>query len=119
MQLKKSTAPSRFKISAICLTSANRNPPGPSSSALVLRDLVAFEHQVRILHGGMAAWLDAGHPVESGIGSLLSRPTDTYFESDHYDDFQVHLREHHAYLNWEIALIDHIVGDPAVRYKVR
>jgi len=87
--------------------------------ALVLRNIAALEHQVRILHGGMAVWFDAGNPVETGIGWLLSRPTDTYFESDHYDDFQVHLREHHAYLNWETALIDHIVGDPAVRYEVR
>ncbi len=88
-------------------------------AALVLNDLKDMGRPAKLLHGGMAAWRDAGHPVETGAGWLVSRPTDTYFESDHYDDFQVHLREHHAYLNWEIALIDHIVGDPAVRYDIR
>ena len=88
-------------------------------AALMLRDLVSFGLDTKVLHGGIAAWRGAGLPIETGNGWLLSRPIDTYFESDHFDDFQVHLREHHAYLNWEIALIDHIVGDPAVGFEIR
>ncbi|MEP2531740.1 rhodanese-like domain-containing protein [Shimia sp.] len=88
-------------------------------AALMLNDLISLGRSAKVLQGGITAWRAAGHPIETGNGWLLSRPIDTYFESDHYDDFQVHLREHHAYLNWEIALIDHIVGDPAVRYEIR
>jgi len=88
-------------------------------AVLMQRDLDALGRTAKILQGGMTAWLQAGYQIETGTGWLVSRPTDTYFESDHYDDFQVHVREHHAYLNWEIALIDHIVGDPAVRYVIQ
>jgi rhodanese-related sulfurtransferase len=87
-------------------------------ASLVGRDLIAFGRAVRLIDGDLAAWTAAGHPTAQGAEWLISRPIDTYFEGDHFEEPQIRDRENRAYLNWEIALIDHIVGDPAVRYAI-
>ena len=88
-------------------------------AGLIAKDLRKYGRNVQLLDGNIKSWKNLGHPVSSGQDWLISRPVDTYFESDHYDNQQISLREHRAYLNWEIALIDHIEGDPAVRFDVR
>lgn len=86
---------------------------------LVGRDLTRLGRKVQLLAGGIHEWSEVGYPTSTGLQNLVSRPVDTYFEAEHYDGPLICARENHAYLNWEIALIDHIVGDPAVRYVLK
>jgi len=87
-----------------------------SYAQLVGIDLEKTGRNVHLLDGDFNSWCQADKPTSSGLENLISRPVDTYLEADHFEDPVICIREHHAYLNWEIALIDHIVGDPAVRY---
>ncbi len=87
-------------------------------AGIISRDLRGLGHDIMLLNGGIKAWIEMENPTEDGFGWLISRPADTYYESDHFDDFQVHIREHHAYLNWEVALIDHIVDEPAAVFNI-
>lgn len=87
-------------------------------AGLVARDLASFGHSPRLIDGQMYDWKAAGHPVSEGLEWLISRPVDTYFEADHFESQEICDRENHAYLSWEIALIDHIVGEPAARFQL-
>jgi len=70
-----------------------------------------------VLEGGNAGWFDAGLASESG----MTRPTTTlddvwYKPYDHEQegDYEKHAR---AYLSWEVALVDQIKREPAVRFR--
>lgn len=86
---------------------------------LVADDARTLGRSVTVLRGGLEAWVDAGLPTESGCGDMVSRPVDAYLDPDYFDDPDVRLRECRAYLSWEIALVDHLDGEPAVRFDVR
>ncbi|MDX1375444.1 MAG: rhodanese-like domain-containing protein [Burkholderiales bacterium] len=73
--------------------------------------------EIRVLEGGNAAWLAAGLPTESG----MTRPTSTLddvwykpYDHEHEGEYEKHAR---AYLSWEVALVDQIRRDPAVRFR--
>ena len=89
-----------------------------SYAALALRDLKSAGHRSVVLQGGFEAWVADGLPIETEEQTLISRPIDTYLDPEHFDNLDIRNRENHAYLNWEIALIDHIVEEPAVRYDL-
>ena len=82
----------------------------------VARDLQSLGLRVRLIDGDYESWLEAGYPVSQGIENMLSRPVDIYLDADHFDSRDARARENRAYLNWEVALIDHIADDPAVRF---
>ena len=87
-------------------------------AALVLRDLKSEGRSASVLQGGMPGWIAADCPVEAGMQWLLSRPTDCNLDPENYDALSARIRENRAYLSWEVALIDHIEGDPAVRFDL-
>lgn len=70
---------------------------------------------VLVLEGGNAAWLDAGLPVEAGIERATTTLDDVAYKAyDHAKDYEKHARE---YLSWEVALVDQIAREPAVRFR--
>ncbi len=87
-------------------------------AGLIARDLQRFGKTVSLLDSDLASWSASGHQTSEGLEWMISRPIDTYFESDHFEDKLIMHREHHAYLNWETALIDHIVDEPSARFML-
>lgn len=72
---------------------------------------------VRVLEGGNAAWIAAGHGTETGI----SRPTTTIddlwykpYDHEHANGFERHARN---YLDWEVALLEQVRRDPSIRFR--
>lgn len=86
--------------------------------AITLRDLHKLGRTAKLLRGGIASWVENGLPMDNKSQWMLSRPVDCYLDPEHFDDLQLRIRENHAYLNWEIALIDHIVGEPAAQFEL-
>jgi hypothetical protein len=85
----------------------------------VLAHLAAREAQalwpqatVRVLDGGNAArqgeW-------EEGIERATTATDDVWYKPyDHAKDYEKHARE---YLTWEVALVDQIRREPAIRFR--
>jgi len=70
---------------------------------------------LRVLEGGNAAWFDAGLPVEAGMERATTALDDVAYKAyDHAKDYEKHARE---YLSWEVALVDQIAREPAVRFR--
>jgi hypothetical protein len=68
--------------------------------------------QVRVLEGGNAAWQG---PWESGVERATTARDDVWYKPyDHASDFAKHARE---YLEWEVALVEQIKRDPAIRFR--
>jgi len=71
--------------------------------------------EIRVLDGGNAAWFAAGQPVETGIERATTTLDDVWYKPyDHAQDYERHAR---AYLTWEVALVDQIRREPAVRFR--
>ncbi len=71
--------------------------------------------RVRVLAGGNAAWFAAKRPVEAGIERATTATNNVWYKPyDHGADYEKHARE---YLSWEVALVEQIRRDPAVRFK--
>ena len=74
--------------------------------------------RVQVLAGGNAAWFAAGLPAESGIGANATTTLDDVwykpYDHEHGADYEKHAR---AYLDWEVALVDQIKRDPAIRFR--
>ncbi len=74
--------------------------------------------RVQVLAGGNAAWLAAGLPTEDGIGANASTTLDDVwykpYDHEHGADYEKHAR---AYLDWEVALVEQIKRDPAIRFR--
>jgi rhodanese-related sulfurtransferase len=74
--------------------------------------------RVQVLAGGNAAWIAAGLPTETGIGANATTTLDDvwYKPYDHEQgaDYEKHAR---AYLDWEVALVEQIKRDPAIRFR--
>ena len=85
----------------------------------VLAHLAAQEAQalwpqatVRVLDGGNAAWQGEW---EEGIAHATTTTDDVWYKPyDHAKDYEKHARE---YLTWEVALVDQIKREPAVRFR--
>ena len=75
------------------------------------------EAQVKVLEGGNAAWFAAGLPAETGIARATTALDDVWYkpyDHEHESDYEKHAR---AYLDWEVALVDQIKRDPAIRFR--
>jgi hypothetical protein len=74
--------------------------------------------QVQVLEGGNAAWVAAGLPTEGGIGANATTTLDDVwykpYDHEHGADYEKHAR---AYLDWEVALVEQIKRDPAIRFR--
>ena len=74
--------------------------------------------RVQVLAGGNAAWFAAGLPAESGIGANATTSLDDVwykpYDHEHGADYEKHAR---AYLDWEVALVEQIKRDPAIRFR--
>jgi len=74
--------------------------------------------RVQVLAGGNAAWFTAGLPAESGIGANATTALDDVwykpYDHEHGADYEKHAR---AYLDWEVALVEQIKRDPAIRFR--
>jgi len=72
---------------------------------------------VKVLEGGNKAWRAAGHAVESGMRKPTTALDDVWYKPyDHETgaDYEKHAR---AYLDWEVALVEQIKRDPAIRFR--
>ncbi|MEM7224738.1 MAG: rhodanese-like domain-containing protein [Pseudomonadota bacterium] len=85
-------------------------------AALLMADLKRLGRPVRLLDGGMAAWRAAGHGVSEGLQQLASRPTDKHLDPGDLESEAARRREFRRYLDWEIALLHQLAGDPAAPY---
>jgi len=74
--------------------------------------------RVQVLAGGNAAWNAAGLPAERGIGANATTTLDDVwykpYDHEHGADYEKHAR---AYLDWEVALVEQIRRDPAIRFR--
>jgi rhodanese-related sulfurtransferase len=73
--------------------------------------------RVQVLEGGNAAWFAAGLPVESGMTNASTALDDVWYkpyDHEHGADYEKHAR---AYLDWEVALVEQIKRDPAIRFR--
>jgi len=85
----------------------------------VLAHLAAREAQalwpqatVRVLDGGNAAWKGEW---EEGIERTTTAIDDVWYKPyDHGKDYEKHARD---YLSWEVALVDQIRREPAIRFR--
>ena len=72
---------------------------------------------VRVLEGGNAAWFDANLPTESSLKNSTTTHDDVWYkpyDHEHESDYEKHAR---AYLEWEVALVEQIRRDPAIRFR--
>lgn len=70
---------------------------------------------ISVLEGGNAGWRDAGLPFESGTERITTTPDDMWYRPyEHAEGHEKHARE---YLTWEVALLEQIKRDPAVRFR--
>ena len=61
--------------------------------------------------------IDAGSKwLETGPGNCIAVPEDRALDPGDYVDHDALMRENRAYLEWEIALIDQLAGEPAAPY---
>jgi rhodanese-related sulfurtransferase len=85
----------------------------------VLAHLAAREAQalwpqatVRVLDGGNAAWQGEW---EEGLSRATTATDDVWYKPyDHGKDYEKHARD---YLTWEVALVDQIRREPAIRFR--
>jgi rhodanese-related sulfurtransferase len=85
----------------------------------VLAHLAAREAQalwpqatVRVMDGGNARW---NGPWEEGLSRVTSATDDVWYKPyDHVKDYEKHARD---YLSWEVALVEQIKREPAIRFK--
>jgi rhodanese-related sulfurtransferase len=71
--------------------------------------------EVRVLKGGNAIWFAVKLPTESGIDNATTSTDDVWYKPyDHAQDYEEHAR---AYLSWEVALVEQIKRDPAIRFR--
>ena len=71
--------------------------------------------EVSVLKGGNAVWFTLKMPVDTGIQGATTSLDDVWYKPyDHARDYEKHAR---AYLSWEVALVDQIKRDPAIRFR--
>jgi rhodanese-related sulfurtransferase len=66
---------------------------------------------VAVLAGGNGAWTK---PMESGFERATTAPDDVAYKPYDYADYRRRARE---YLDWEVALVEQIRRDPAIRFR--
>ena len=86
---------------------------------LIAQDLICLGHPVHLLDADLRAWSAAGHPVATGLGWLISNPSDTYLQAADFEDRTIINRLSHVYASWAITLTDCTEGEPAMRFDIR
>jgi rhodanese-related sulfurtransferase len=67
---------------------------------------------VKVLEGGNAGWQG---PWESGVERATTERDDVWYKPyDHSADYEKHARD---YLAWEVALVEQIKREPAIRFR--
>ncbi len=77
----------------------------------------ASGREVRVLSGGVAAWVDAGLPLESGA-TRMADPADDKWLRPYEKDWGVE-QAMQDYLRWEVALVEQIERDGTARFRHR
>lgn len=71
--------------------------------------------KVRVLEGGNDAWFAHGGAAESGVERATTERDDVWYKPyDHAADYEKHARD---YLAWEVALVEQIKREPAIRFR--
>lgn len=73
--------------------------------------------QVQVLEGGNRAWFAENLPAEAGMTNVTTTLDDVWYkpyDHEHESDYEKHAR---AYLDWEVALVEQIKRDPAIRFR--
>ena len=73
--------------------------------------------RVQVLEGGNRAWLAEKLPTETGLANATTSNDDVWYkpyDHEHGSDYEKHAR---AYLDWEVALVEQIKRDPAIRFR--
>jgi 3-mercaptopyruvate sulfurtransferase SseA len=73
--------------------------------------------QVQVLEGGNQAWFAQNLPAEAGMTNVTTTLDDVWYkpyDHEHESDYEKHAR---AYLDWEVALVEQIKRDPAIRFR--
>lgn len=85
-------------------------------AALIISELESRGRRVWMLDGAMDAWRRSGRDIETGTNHLASEPDDTHLDALDFDESTVANREGRDYLEWEIALVRQLEGDPGAPY---
>lgn len=67
--------------------------------------------RVLVLEGGLAAWRDAGHPIERGIPRPLSDVDDVWYKPFELSDPEAERQAALSYLDWEVELTRKVAQD--------
>ena len=81
------------------------------------RTLLWPRARVQVLEGGNRAWFAENLPTESGLANATTAIDDVWYkpyDHEHESDYEKHAR---AYLDWEVALVEQIKRDPAIRFR--
>ena len=73
--------------------------------------------RVQVLDGGNRAWFAENLPAEAGLTNTTTATDDVWYkpyDHEHGSDYERHAR---AYLDWEVALVEQIKRDPAIRFR--
>jgi rhodanese-related sulfurtransferase len=73
--------------------------------------------RVRVLEGGNRAWFAESLPAQAGLTNTTTANDDVWYkpyDHEHGSDYEKHAR---AYLDWEVALVEQIKRDPAIRFR--
>lgn len=69
-----------------------------------------------VLQGGVDAWMAQGRPTEAGMEHALDTPDDVwYVPRDREQDRERAMQE---YIDWELALVAQVNGDPDCRFRL-
>jgi rhodanese-related sulfurtransferase len=107
-------AEARRKVSADVLTLTSDDGV---LAHLAARDVAELWNgaKVRVLEGGNDAWFARGGAQESGVERATTVRDDVWYKPyDHSSDYEKHARD---YLAWEVALVEQIKREPAIRFK--
>ncbi len=84
---------------------------------LAAPEAAALWPSVKVLEGGNRAWRAAKLATESGMTRPTTALDDVWYkpyDHEHEKDYEKHAR---AYLDWEVALVEQIKRDPAIRFR--
>ena len=89
----------------------------PVTAAFAARELEAsYGAPLRLLEGGNEAWIQAGLPVESGLGGAIDPPEDMWhIPSSPLGGLESAMRD---YISWEVGLTSQIMDEPGYRFSV-
>jgi len=73
------------------------------------------ECEISVLAGGNAQWFAEALAAETGMQRATTSLDDVWYKPyDQVHDYEKHAR---AYLDWEVALVEQIKRDPAIRFR--